>query len=238
MATYSEHIAQVSTALADPTRRGIMEYLLFSDSPLSVQEVAEHFGLHANAARMHLDKLARGGLLRIVRRRGERGGRPANLYGVSGEDWELNLPPRMYKLLADVLARGISGCGEKVTSRIGEEAFIRGREEAAAGSSTLARLPLEADMRNVAQAWWEEIARRGHKAELSTREDGLVEMRFLTCPFGELSRNHPGLVCDIHRRLEEGLLSLAGRFRLDASAESCLFILRANGKQDRSLSAV
>ena len=108
MKTYSDHIAQVSTALADPTRREIMEHVLDADVPLSVKEVADHFGLHANAARMHLDKLVKGGLLKVVRRRGASGGRPANLYDTSGVDWELNLPPRRYKLLAEVLALGVA----------------------------------------------------------------------------------------------------------------------------------
>jgi len=92
MKTYSDHIAQVSTALADPTRREIMEHVLHADTALSVREVADYFGLHANAVRMHLDKLVKGGLLKVVRRRGAHGGRPANLYDASDEDWELNLP--------------------------------------------------------------------------------------------------------------------------------------------------
>ena len=75
MNTYSENIAQISTALADPTRREIMELVIHAGSPLSVREVADHFGLHANAARMHLDKLVKGGLLKVERQRGVLGAR-------------------------------------------------------------------------------------------------------------------------------------------------------------------
>ena len=227
MRTYSEHIAQVSTALADPTRREIMEHVIHADSPLSVREVAEHFGLHSNAARLHLDKLVRGGLLRVMRRRGEHCGRPANLYDASDEDWEINLPPRRYKLLADVLARGVLGLEAGITPRIGQEAFMRGREEAIASSSALAYLPQGADPCDVAQAWTQEIRRRGHKASLKAVNADRAEVTFLTCPFGEFSRSYPGLVCEIHRRLEEGFLSLAGRFRLDVTGERCTFILSA-----------
>ena len=231
MKTYSEHIAQVSTALADPTRREIMEHVLHSDSPLSVREVADHFGLHANAARMHLDKLVKGGLLKVVRRRGDHGGRPANIYDASDEDWELNLPPRRYKLLAEILARGISEREKASAGRMGQEAFSRGREEALANSSPLAHLPHGASLQDAAQAWRDEIRRQGHKSRMKNIGADRVEATFATCPFGESSSSHPGLVCEIHRRLEEGFLSTAGEYTLDATAKKCTFILQARGKK-------
>lgn len=225
MRTYSEHIAKVSTALADPTRREIMEYVTYSGSPLSVREVAEYFGLHANAARLHLDKLVKGGLLQVVRRRGAKGGRPANLYGASDEDWEFNLPPRKYKLLAQILARGVSGPEEGVVSRIGQEAFRCGREEAVGSSSPLAYLS-HPGLEAIGEAWMEEIEHRGHKADIVARGENGLEVVFLTCPFGEFSRSQPGLVCEIHRRLEEGYLSLAGGYGLEATERKCAFVLR------------
>jgi predicted ArsR family transcriptional regulator len=225
--TYSERIAQVSTALADPTRREIMEYVLGSDSPLSVRDVARHFSLHANAARMHLDKLVKGGLLKVVRRRGEGGGRPANLYGASGNELELNLPARRYKLLAEVLATGVSGLDTQVSSSVGDEAFRRGREDAMGSSSPLAYLPAGADIRDVSTAWIEEISRRGHRARCVETAAGHIAVSFSSCPFGECSRNYPGLVCEIHRRMEEGILSLCGAYTLEASGKGCTFILHA-----------
>ena len=225
MKTYSENIAQISTALADPTRREIMELVLYAGSPLSVREVADHFGLHANAARMHLDKLVKGGLLKVMRRRGERGGRPANLYDTSGEDWELNLPPRRYKLLAAVLAGGLAGSHQELDRRLGDEAHARGRAEAMASSSPLAQVPHGAGLKEIATAWLQEIEKRGHKADMAMLDESRIETAFSTCPFGEFSRDYPTLVCEIHRRLEEGVLSLAGNCRLKKTAEKCRFIL-------------
>jgi DNA-binding transcriptional ArsR family regulator len=117
----------VSAALADPTRRQIMELLLDAGMPLSAREVAETFGLHVNAARMHLEKLVKGGLLAVTRRRGERGGRPAHMYVVSDEDWELHLPPRSYRPLAAILATGLRQCGRDVRAALVEEVanFVR-----------------------------------------------------------------------------------------------------------------
>lgn len=233
MKTYSDHIAQVSTALADPTRREIMEHVLYSDSPMSVREVADYFGLHANAARMHLDKLVKGGLLRVMRHRGERGGRPANLYDASGEDWEFNLPPRRYKLLAEVMARAVSQQPGDIAGRMGQEAYVLGREEAMSSSSPLAFVPDGAGLRDIAAAWHEEIGRRGYKVKMRPVDEGRFEAVFITCPFGEFSRKYPEMVCEIHRRMEEGCLSLGGTCRLEATGKTCAFILRAGGKRQR-----
>ncbi len=228
MRSYSEHIARVSTALADTTRREIMELVVGSESPLSVREVAEHFGLHGNAARMHLDKLVQGGLLRVMRRRGGRGGRPAKLYGASGDELEISLPPRQYKLLAQVLIRGLAGEeAAGLERRLGREAYARGREEAMAASSPLARLAADADITEASRAWGEDIRRRGHRCRVEALPGGAVAMTFLTCPFGEFSRSHPSLVCELHRRLEEGFLSLAGPLRLTATERQCVFTIEA-----------
>jgi predicted ArsR family transcriptional regulator len=226
MKTYSENIAQVSTALSDPTRRQIMEYVLYAEAPLSVRDIAEYFGLHANAARMHLEKLVKGGLLRVVRQRGERGGRPANLYDTSGEDWDISLPPRSYKLLADILASSIFERGEDRDKHICRESYRRGREEAIASSSPLAYMAPGGELQGVIAAWSDEVKRRGHRANIKLTEAGLAEATFISCPFGEFSERYPGLVCEIHRCLEEGFLSLAGAYRLQATEKRCTFILR------------
>ena len=233
MDTYSEHVARISTALADPTRREIMDHVLDADSPLSVREVAEYFGLHANAARMHLDKLVKGGLLRIVRRRGKSGGRPANLYSASEEERELHLPARSYKLLAEVLAGAISGLEGGVDIHMGDEAFARGREEAVRSSSPLAFLSRGSDLEEVARVWLEEVSRRGLRARMVAGDRGHAEVTFLACPFGDFPRNHPDLVCEIHRRLEEGFLSLTGDWQLEKMESGCTFILRPRRRKRR-----
>jgi predicted ArsR family transcriptional regulator len=209
-----------------------MEHVLNSDDPLSVREVAEHFGLHVNAVRIHLEKLVKGGLLRVVRRRGGRGGRPAFLYRASDEDLELHLPPRRYKLLAEVLAQGISSLREETPPSVAREAFRCGREEAIRSASPLAYLPPGAGAVEVAKAWMDEVSGGGLKADYK-EAGGRVEVTFHSCPFGEFSRRYPGLVCEIHRCQEEGFLSLAGEWRVTASEEdACTFVLEA-GPQKR-----
>lgn len=226
MSVYREHLEQVSTALADPTRREIMELVCGSERPLSAREVAEHFGLHVNAARMHLDKLVKGGILKVARSRGRKGGRPAHLYLWSDEDLDLHLPSRHYKILADVLAGCLDSWQEGAFPFCGEQAFAIGRDEALRHSPELARLPGDTRLAAVAEAWAEGIRKRGQRARLARNGQNDPAVTFLSCPFGELSRRYPRLVCAIHRGFEEGYLSLAGDFELYGGLETeCSFTI-------------
>jgi predicted ArsR family transcriptional regulator len=228
MNTYSDQIAQVSAALSDPTRREIMEYVMYSEGSLSVRDVAEHFELHANAARMHLDKLVKSGLLRVIRRRGPQGGRPAHHYDSVDRDWDLHIPPRHYKVLADILAGAMCGVENVGPEGIELQALRSGREQAMRSSSPIAYLQPDADIVEVVRIWLKEIERRGLKASWETLEDGEIEVNFSTCPFGDLSSRYPGLVCEIHRLLEQGFLSLAGNWRLEACEfRPCAFRLKS-----------
>ncbi len=228
MSFYTEQLAEISIALADPTRREIMDLVLESDRPLSSREVAEHVGLHVNAARMHLDKLVKGGILSVARSRARTGGRPAYLYQGSGEELEIQLPSRRYKLLADILARCVTE-QEEALALCGREARASGREEAMRIPSPLACLPEESPLAEVSKAWMEDLIKRGQRARLDEPGDGSACLTFLSCPFGDLAGRYPRLVCEIHRAFEEGRLSLAGDFALrEGEGGACRFRLLAN----------
>src|SRR5687768_3585636 len=76
---FSATVSAITTAFGDPTRRQI--YLFAHEHPRGVTaaEVAEHFDLHPNVARHHLDKLAVGGYLDVgvERADGAGAGRPS-----------------------------------------------------------------------------------------------------------------------------------------------------------------
>lgn len=225
-ATYKERLAEVSTALADPTRREIMDFVSSSSAPLSVQEVAQAFGLHANAARLHLEKLAKGGLLKVIRRRGKRGGRPAYLYLPSEEDLELHLPARHYRLLAEILVEGLSDMGEKVWERFREVSYWRGRREGLSSSSPLAHLPSRPGVEEVAGAWEEDLRMRGMRFRMRVLEGETIEVTFLACPFGGISKSNLRRPCSVHHGLEAGVLSLAGRWVVEREDRKCVFVAK------------
>src|SRR5205085_7435203 len=71
---FSAAVAAVTTAFGDPTRRDICRFAREADQGVTAAGVAEHFALHANVARHHLDKLAAGGYLEVHIERTEGGG--------------------------------------------------------------------------------------------------------------------------------------------------------------------
>lgn len=225
-ATYKDRLAEVSAALADPTRREIMDFVSSSSAPLSVQEVAQAFGLHANAARLHLEKLAKGGLLKVIRRRGKRGGRPAYLYLPSEEEMELSLPARHYRLLAEILVEGLSDMGGEVWERFREASYWRGRKEGLKSSSPLAHLSSRSAVEEVAGAWEEDLRTRGLRFQMRLLEGEAIEVTFLACPFGGISRSHLRRPCSVHLGLEAGVLSLAGRWVVEREDRECVFVAR------------
>jgi len=69
---------RTAKVLSLPTRAAILSHLLCS-GPKTVKEIAEHFAIHPNVARAHLDLMTEAGFLATeVRRRMK--GRPAKVY--------------------------------------------------------------------------------------------------------------------------------------------------------------
>ncbi len=105
---------EVERALAVPTRAGIYRRLRTEGQPVSARDVAEMFGLHANVARNHLDRLAEAGLVVTGRRKHPGGGRPAKVY-VAREQartgQQLQIPPGS-QLAVHAIVQLIAGLAE------------------------------------------------------------------------------------------------------------------------------
>src|SRR5918911_455825 len=69
---------RTAKVLSLPTRAAILSHLLRS-GPKTVKEIAEHFAIHPNVARAHLDLMVEAGFLATETRRQTKG-RPAKVY--------------------------------------------------------------------------------------------------------------------------------------------------------------
>ena len=84
---FASAVTAITSAFGDPTRRQI--YLFAREHEqgrgVTASEVAEHFELHPNVARHHLDKLSAGGYLEVAVDRNEHAGagRPSKRYRAS-----------------------------------------------------------------------------------------------------------------------------------------------------------
>ena len=193
----SQSISDLTSALGDPTRRGIYITVRESPEPATATQIAELFSIHPNVARHHLDHLAEGGYLEVTRRRpegksGPGAGRPAKCYTATTKEIDLHFPARRYDLLSELLVRVI----ERINpGNLAELAADVGREY---GKEIAAEIgaPEESGFDMAVSA----VALAMTGMGFSTDPDA-DSRRLLTshCPFADTAVKHPEVVCSLDR---------------------------------------
>ena len=182
--------------LGDPARRRLYDYVTAQPRPVSRDEAAAATGIKRPTAAFHLDRLVECGLLetvfaRLTGRTGPGAGRTAKLYTRSGCQFDVSLPPRRYQVAGDILASALvemqrgSGPSSGAVARAAERAGHR----LASGGPDLAGA----------------LTGAGYEPRAAG-----CEIELANCPFHELARQHPGLVCGLNLHLLRGLLAGLG----------------------------
>lgn len=203
---FSAAVTAVTSAFGDPTRRDI--YLLIRDTPdgVTASEVAEHFDLHPNVARHHLEKLTAGGYLVVAVGRidGARAaGRPSKRYRVSDLDHSLNFPPRRDDLLGTLLARALQLLPPDQAEALAEEVgFDYGRNLASRMAPADSQRSVKAALATVADA----LTAHGFAAHAESRGKVLTIVND-HCPFGDAAKQFPHVVCAVDRGMIRGLMA-------------------------------
>lgn len=191
--------------LADERRRAI--YLLVSRShgAVTVNEVAEAFSIHRNAAKHHLDRLLQAGLLRaefrrVNGRRGPGAGRPSKLYSPTEVEVSFSVPERHYDLLAHLLLQALTQGAdlETVGARFGREL----------AEATKTDTSIDDPLGGVERV----LAKLGFGPKVETDADGCTWITTENCPFGWVAMEAPaGEVCRLDRAIISGILEGFGR---------------------------
>ncbi|GAB3763960.1 helix-turn-helix transcriptional regulator [Microlunatus parietis] len=177
--------------LQEPVRRRLYEFVAGEPEPVSRNAAAEAVGIQRTLAAHHLDKLVEAGLLetesrRLTGRSGPGAGRPAKLYRRAGTELELSVPPRDYRIAADLLAE------------VAEEARLDIELQQAARARGRA-------LREPDTGVIELLVARGYQP---FDDEGVLRLR--NCPFHVLAEAYPPLVCGMNLGLLEGLLEGTG----------------------------
>ena len=208
---FSAAVSAITSAFGDPTRRAIYLHAHEAgEDGVTAAQVAEHFGLHPNVARHHLDKLAAGGYLEVaVGKPGSGAGRPSKRYRASGERLSLDAPVRADDLVLTLLGRALAllprAEAELMAEEVGEEygralaAGMTGRT-AESGSAGVHR-----SFRSALHAVADALTAHGFAAHTDSRNN---ELRIINnhCPFGEVAMEHP-VICAVDRGMVKGMLS-------------------------------
>ena len=210
-------------ALADPRRAELVTALEEALGALDASELGRRVGLHANTVRWHLGILEDAGVVTSHAEHRDTPGRPRRVWerapdGVSdAEDAHSALAEALVSVVAglptaevDAEAAGRAWGTRAVDGAVGEETA-----EGAVGA--LVRL----------------LAERGFEP----RRDGL-EVSMHRCPYADLARRSPGVVCGMHRGLVEGVSTVSARRSRSTSSRcspsrACAFSVCGAGEPGR-----
>lgn len=219
----AEFDTRVHRALANGSRVRLLRALRASDRPLAAQDLAEQVDLHLSTVRAHLDALIEAELVASEREERTTPGRPRVLYRPTGQTQPQETGG--YRLLAEVLAGQLAA----VTAHPAEQARAAGR---AWGQYLVERPPPFATL-SVEEARatvMELFAGLGFEPELDETGSRILCRR---CPFLDVARRHPDVVCSIHLGLLQGALDTLGSAlsadQLDPLVEPSLCVAHLNG---------
>ncbi|MHA7985763.1 helix-turn-helix transcriptional regulator [Rathayibacter sp. CAU 1779] len=202
----SAESSEAAVALEPMARRRVLEVLAGAEHPLDVHAIAEALGVHVTTARFHLDQLVASGLVQRRAVQENRRGRPRMLYSPGSALRASEARERLLGVLVEAIggsdpgAERASGAKSSRRSAAARASTQAGRSwadsvEAPAGVGSVASLV------DVLDSW-------GFEPEVSG-DDILMH----GCPFRDLARERPEVVCSVHRGLVERMLE-----RLDDGA--------------------
>ena len=185
-------------ALGDNTRYASYLELARSSRPLSTADVAESLGLHLNTVRPHLERLREVGLLESRPDASGGVGRPQKLYEPARDAPSLGLEPPVYPMLSEMLLQvAVDSAAETAT------VLEAGRD---AGRAMAHRV---APDRSCTDCTVEMLDQLGFDPATATEGDRTT-VGFGHCPFADLARSQPQVVCSLHRGLMEGFAEELG----------------------------
>jgi predicted ArsR family transcriptional regulator len=201
---FSATVTAITAAFGDPTRRDIYLFARGADSGVTATEVADHFELHPNVARHHLDKLAAGGYVdvHVVRSEGAGAGRPSKRYRASSTAEALDVPSRNDDLLVTLLGRALAllppADAEQMAEQVGEQYGRSLAVQMAPGDGHRSR---QAAIVAVADA----LTAHGFAAHAEARGSSIAIIND-HCPLGAVASQNP-VICAVDRGIVRGMLA-------------------------------
>ncbi len=207
---FASAVTAISAAFGDPTRREIYLYAHSCANGVTATETAEHFELHPNVARHHLDKLATGGYVEVDTARAPRpgAGRPSKRYRVVGSGsgstpaLTFETPLRRDDVLVTLLGRALAMLPREHAERMAEDVGVEyGRVMA---SSIDRNANIERSFRDALHAVAEALTAHGFAAH-AEKSGGKLRIVSEHCPFGDAVIEHP-VICAVDRGMVKGML--------------------------------
>ena len=195
---------KITSTLADETRFSIYEYMLKYKKYVSVQEIANEFGIHSNVARLHLTKLAEIGVISAEFLKTGKGGRPGRVYRIKQEGIQLSFPRRDSSSLLKWSMKLISQLGDEALQQAKNISYEDGRQ------MMQERIASHNNQKNL--TFDDKITLLTDTAKLigyipEVRKNSTSKSLFFSifnCPFHSQLTNHADIVCQLHESYLRG----------------------------------
>ncbi len=192
----------ITSAFGDSTRRGIYLYVREHEGTTAT-EVAEHFALHPNVARHHLERLAGAGHVQVFVDHGPSVGRPSKRYRARLSSDAGQVPTHRDDLLVLLLARLLPLVEPVTAERVAHEV---GAEYGRTLGTQMSPGEAPRSVRSAMQAVADALTAHGFAAHAAGPPEANTIVRG-HCPFGNAAIENP-VLCAADRGLVEGLLSV------------------------------
>jgi predicted ArsR family transcriptional regulator len=217
---FSSAVTAIASAFGDPTRRDIYLFAREHAEGVTAGECAEHFDLHPNVARHHLDKLAGGGYLEVATTRSSGGGagRPSKRYKVTTPEQALAVPVRHDDVLVTLLGRALALLPSDTAERLAEEV---GRDYGRTMAQAMGDADAQRSFRTALHAVADALTAHGFAAR-ADNDKGQLRIVAEHCPFGSSAIEHP-VICAVDRGMVQGMLeTLYGEHTADLRTTQAL----------------
>ena len=207
------HPLKITNTLSDETRFHIYELMLKHKKTFNVQDIADHFHIHPNVARLHLTKLSEINLITAEFVKTGKGGRPGRVYRTQEEGVQLSFPRRDHQLMLEWLIETIIELGEPAIEKGKEVAFKYGKQSITHMALNLQLLTLEERI----EILQEQSALLGYIADVEKKQ-GFVEITFniYNCPFQSMLKKYSETVCQLHESFLHGqVTALFGKLQFE-----------------------
>jgi predicted ArsR family transcriptional regulator len=194
--------------LADELRQRLYRFVAAQPGPVTRDQAAAAVGISRKLAAFHLDKLAATGLLETAapdpasRRPGP--GRAPKAYQAATAEVAVSVPERRYDALGEVLAQAIVADGPASSARRAAHQLARergqGLGERIRAERRLGRLGPERALTVVGELL-------GACGYAPARAATQLQLVLRNCPFQQLARRAPELVCGLNQEFLAGLLA-------------------------------
>jgi len=191
----------VLKALGDNTRYAIYLELARASHPLTTADIASSLSLHPNTVRPHLERMKDAGLVEVEAAGRGDVGRPQHRYSVSPDAPSLGLEPPTIP----VLARMVLAMAKRLEASA-DDAEAVGRDEGRRRAAPFDAAP------STLEALVSDLDRLGFDPVVTAvpADPDAATIGFANCPFADLAREHPELVCGLHRGMVAGFVDRMG----------------------------